>query len=1038
MLRCGKTGLFTMKPLRCGADWHTTCFLGERIRQLGFRRELGQDMNTRSKHSIRDNRLTSAMLPIAITLALAACGGGGGVRASAPVTPTTPPTGGGPAFTPNVANDASLVGNPPAIPGQAAPIVFANPSLNLHLSLINAQGALGAGLKGQGVTIGILDSGVNRSHPTLGGRVTSSFINICTTPQCGNDMSVDDKVGHGTTVAALAAGRPALGNYLNQDGTNSGSTGMWGGGVAQDATIASSRFISDAPPDDDGSGGGNEIFAGEGYGDYFQSLNTQLANAGAKIINNSWGGLYWNDPALTVELANAWKDFVVNRGGIVVFANGNSGTDSRYADNPSDNAALPTLANDLALEKGWLTVGALDPDNPTQLTDYSQRCGIAMNYCLVAPGNNVFIDPDATSQATSGLYKGGGTSYAAPLVSGAAAVVWSAFPYFNNDLVRQTLLGAAKDLGAPGVDAVFGWGLLDVTKAANGPSNFAWGDVSVSFSGNSVWRNPIIGSGGLYKAGSGTLTLAESANFTGATQVQAGGLDIRKGLRSSLSIANGATVWASGAFGSDVNNSGKFLSGASTPASIAGNYIQSSTGNLGVWLGSTLKVTGTATLNGTMSILGVKGGYTTVARETLLNAVAGVSGTFNSLMAAPNVFLDASLAYDPNNVFLNINRIDVSKAIAGLGFGGATLASAVRVESAMTAIDSQLAGIRPAGIGSGFIDAAGNLQQSSGIANADLSLRSLSGELHAASAAMTFDGIDAGRRALDGRIERLAHSRNAVGGVGGWYRDLASSGTLAQGGYDSIGLDAAGEMIGNDWQAGENTVFGIGMNRIEQSGWLGALGDHSRGRQREMQLYAASWRGDWYGQAQLALGSFDRQLQRNLLLGSMQDSTAAQLSGNYTSASAEIGRRFGNAGRIALTPYLGSQVVRIGNDGFAESSATGFGLRANAWDSSRWQGFAGIRADHGWRVGGIDLRADARAEWQQTLASRGELFDASFTGLSQWAPLQGIAMGTRSSLLGLGVSAFAGGNTAFRFDLSRRAGGVEASTMASLQALYRF
>ena len=50
------------------------------------------------------------------------------------------------------------------------------------------------------------------------------------------------------------------------------------------------------------------------------------------------------------------------------------------------------------------------------------------------------------------------------------------------------------------------------------------------------------------------------------------------------------------------------------------------------------------------------------ARETLLNATGGVSGTFSTLRAAPNVFLDASLSYDPNNVFLNINRINVAKA----------------------------------------------------------------------------------------------------------------------------------------------------------------------------------------------------------------------------------------------------------------------------------------------------------------------------------------------------------------------------------------
>src|SRR5690606_38313000 len=98
---------------------------------------------------------------------------------------------------------------------QGAPVTFADPAISRHLVLTNAAGALGAGLKGQGVTIGLLDSGVNHNHTALSGRVAASFINICTTPECGNDLSVDDAVGHGTVVASLAAGRPVTGNYLN-------------------------------------------------------------------------------------------------------------------------------------------------------------------------------------------------------------------------------------------------------------------------------------------------------------------------------------------------------------------------------------------------------------------------------------------------------------------------------------------------------------------------------------------------------------------------------------------------------------------------------------------------------------------------------------------------------------------------------------------------------------------------------------------------------------------------------------------------------
>ena len=100
-----------------------------------------------------------------------------------------------------------------------------------------------------------------------------------------------------------------------------------------------------------------------------------------------------------------------------------------------------------------------------------------MNYCLAAPGDVIVLDKDTTSTTTnSKYYVVEGTSFAAPEVSGAAALVWQAFPYFNNDMVRQTLLSTATDLGAPGVDAVFGWGALGVGKAVKGPANFAFGD----------------------------------------------------------------------------------------------------------------------------------------------------------------------------------------------------------------------------------------------------------------------------------------------------------------------------------------------------------------------------------------------------------------------------------------------------------------------------------------------------------------------------------------------------------------------------------
>ena len=900
----------------------------------------------------------------ALALMLSACGGGGGGSTVRPDPPPPPPTGAG--FTPNVVIDASLTQvNAPAVANQNPPASL--PQYSQHLQLIRAAIPLGAGLTGQGVTIGFVDTGVNRNHPALSGRVNANFVNV---NPATNNTSVDDVVGHGTVVAQIAAGR---------------SIGNWGGGVAPDANIVSSRIINDTRPDDDGTGEGNEILAGQGYGDFFRSINAQLAGAGARIINNSWGGLYWNDVALTTELASAYRDFVIGRGGLIVFANGNAGRTQTLRADPSDNAALPSLSAGAAdLERGWLTVAALDPDNPIQLTDYSQACGIAMNYCLAAPGNVVFVDPDArVGDASYDLYRGGGTSYAAPQVSGAAAVVWSAFPYFDNDLVRQTLLGTARDLGTPGVDAEFGWGLLDVGRAANGPGNFAWGDVSVAFSGHSVWRNDIVGAGGLIKSGSGVLTLLNTQSYTGDTRVQQGGLDIRYGLSSNLSIARGATVWARGGINGNVLNHGLFLNSAENTASINNghSFTQSATGNLGIWLGSPLTVGGAASLDGQVSVLGVKGGYVTRARETLLTAFGGVSGTFASLRGAPNVFLDASLSYDPNNVFLDINRIDVSRAVAALALPRPTQASAVRVEAAMSAIDTQLAGRGTADIGQDFIDGAGVLQRAGSVAEADASLRSLSGDLHAVADAMTYDVIGSGRRALGTRAADRAWSA-ATGHD--WHQALGAPG---QGALGMARYQAEGWLLGRDGLLGANGFAGMAFGEARASGGAQAGRDRGRDRQTHALAYLG---GDWNGMHVVGLfgaGRFDRQIDRGLLLGGKMQGVASGYAGRYVSASVEAGRRIGQH-RGWVTPYAGMEFTRLQRDGFTELGADGFGLTTRDSRTDRLQALAGVRAYCGWEtpwLGTVSLQA--YAERQHTLEGRGLDVQASFTGVDSWAPL---------------------------------------------------
>ena len=104
-----------------------------------------------------------------------------------------------------------------------------------------------------------------------------------------------------------------------------------------------------------------------------------------------------------------------------------------------------------------LVVGAVDANN--RMASFSNRAGDTAQYYLVAQGVNIL-----SSYGTGYAYMSG-TSMAAPAVSGAAALVTGYWPYLQANQVAAILLNTADDLGAPGVDAVYGHGLLNVSRA---------------------------------------------------------------------------------------------------------------------------------------------------------------------------------------------------------------------------------------------------------------------------------------------------------------------------------------------------------------------------------------------------------------------------------------------------------------------------------------------------------------------------------------------------------------------------------------------
>ncbi|WP_149193751.1 S8 family serine peptidase [Luteimonas suaedae] len=931
-----------------------------------------------------------SLLAGAIGLALTACGGGGSNN-----RPDTPPP------------------SPP--PGPPPPTVVEppNPAYSDHLTVTNADAAIEAGFTGEGVRIGVLDTGVNPDHPALAGRVVDNLVYV----DSDNDLSIDDVDGHGTAVAQIIAGQPF---------------GQWPGGIAQGAEIVSARIINDEPPDDDGSGQGNEVDGALGL----EPIHQDMIDRDVRIMNNSWGGLYWDDPAATAPIADEYRDFIIGNDGLVVFATGNLGEGD-----PTDMAALPSQSGPNGstpaadLERGWIAVTAIDPENPNQLDDidgdvYPNACGIAMNYCLAAPGTVVTTGTDDPPDDPE-YWRWAGTSFAAPQVSGAAALVWEAFPWFDNDLVRQTLLGTAQDIGASGVDELFGYGLLDVGRAVQGPARFDWGRVTADFDGvTSVWSNDIVGAAGLTKRGSGILELSGANAYRGATLVDGGTLRLSGSLgNSEVSIRAGGILSGDGHVAGNVGNQGRLLLDAgdgTTALTIGGDYTHGADAELAVVLGTgALEVGGDATLEGgTVHVAGAVDGYVRQNREHVLRADGTLDGRFDGYTYDDSLFFEGTIRYDYTGgvVWLDVTRLDVSAAVAAFGnIGAASLASAQRVENAFRQIDGQ----REAGegvIADGFIQVAGDFQRIADEATAAASLSSLSGELHAVASSTTFDAIDMSRRALSSHFD---DSRLQPQAAGAWKRELGGGG---QGGYSGSDFSVDGWMIGRDYRFGGNGIAGFAFGETRADSRRDGSRDRGRDRQTQTQLYAGSLHGNAYTLGQVGFGRFDRRLERQLFTGRQSMGVFSAYAGDYLTANLESGYRFGDRD-AHLTPYVGAEYTRIDSDGFSELGGDGFGLRADAWTSSRSQAIAGVRAERGWSA--LTLRG--YAEWQHTLGASGLDIDASFVGADAWSPLAGLQPGRSGGLFGLGLDAWVGRNAVMTFGYDQRFGPRGDARMVSLR-----
>lgn len=299
------------------------------------------------------------------------------------------------------------------------------------LSKAEVPKAWNLGATGKGITVAVVDTGVDINHPDLQDNVVSGYNAI--TGVTGLSATQDNN-GHGTHVSGIIAAE------LNGIGVV---------GVAYQAKIMPIKTMDRS---------------GEGTDDVIADGIVWAADHGAKIINLSLGS------DTQEEILKEAVQYAIDQGCLVVAAGGNK----------EDNLTTITYP---AADPQVLAVTATDAnDNLASFSLTGPSAGLA------APGKHIVSDywDNGSGYATSD-----GTSMAAPFVAGVAALVWSTHPDFSADHIRQVLEDSAIDLGSPGRDSSFGYGRVDAYWAVK----FADQPESLPSSANVSWAGGILQGG---------------------------------------------------------------------------------------------------------------------------------------------------------------------------------------------------------------------------------------------------------------------------------------------------------------------------------------------------------------------------------------------------------------------------------------------------------------------------------------------------------------------------------------------------------------
>ncbi|MGO9772559.1 MAG: autotransporter domain-containing protein [Roseiarcus sp.] len=647
-----------------------------------------------------------------------------------------------------------------------------------------------------------------------------------------------------------------------------------------------------------------------------------------------------------------------------------------------DNSLYPSgsfAQSDLSLASGqmqsYLGGGGASP--------YAAACA-NLAACL---GNGTIPTAAAYTQAaqnytydlTYDLPAVGPTNLAPVVPADAYVLIETRFPYLSVDQLDAIL--ATTELPSGGaLDNGSGWARLNLYAAAGGYGAFP-SNVTVNmnaalggFNAFDVWSNNISGPGGLALQGSGTLVLAGDDTFTGGVNVRGGALGVTGSLLGPLTVSPGATfvLGNTGVFAGVLTNDGSvynegvmtgtfanssFLSGVGSFGSL--DLLPGSTIALGNSIGAIqvagdltaagatyqakvagnsadqIEVGGKATLSGGAVVASVLGACVELGHAyPILVASGGVNGAFADVSADNLPFLQPSLSYDANDVFLTLTRNGVSYASL------ATTPNQFAVANAVSA--------GPAGSG---LDLALDVQSAAG---AQRAFDALSGEVYASAETVMLNDSLYLREALLARM-RQASAAGAFGPTAA----LGSGGPTTMAYADDLGSSPAASALTNAGGGRLTISSGAPPAAVPAAySWIQAIDSWGR------------FGGDGNAAtASRSLGGFfagvDRRFDSNWLAG---------VAGGYTDSSVSVSDR-GSAADIGAAHLAGYVAASFGPWSLRSAAAASF----SALDANRSLAFPGFAETASARYDAVTAQVFSEASYSMTF---GKIAAEPFGGLA--------------------------------------------------------